>query len=145
MRTEGISAGGVLARFVASLVLVYGTFNPEGLSFFHWAIDPLLRGGAGAESAVPVKLLVGLLLFAIWLFFLQATRRAIGWKGAILVLAIAGALVWALIDWHVLNPRSSRAIGHVVLVALSLVLTIGMTWSHVSRKVAGQVDTDETG
>jgi hypothetical protein len=52
-------------------------------------------------------------------------------------------VVWLLADWHVLNPSSSRAIGHVVLLALALVLTLGMTWSHLSRRLSGQVDTDD--
>lgn len=144
MEGEGVSWKGVLGRFVAALVLVYGTFNPEGYSFFHWAVNPLIRGQMDiVRQQVPVKLLVGLLLVAVWVFLLQATRRSIGWMGAILMLGILGALVWALIDWHVLNPTSSRAIAHVVLAALALVLTIGMSWSHVTRKVTGQVDTDD--
>ncbi|MGE0441342.1 MAG: DUF6524 family protein [Gemmatimonadales bacterium] len=144
MATDGLSGKGFLSRLVASLILVYGTFNPEGYSFFHWAVNPLVRGdGAAARTNLPVKLLVGLLLVGIWAFFLQATRRSIGWKGGVLVLAILGALVWALIDWHVLNPDSSRAIGHVVLVALAAVLALGMSWSHLSRRMSGQVDTDD--
>ncbi len=145
MDGPGVSWKGVLGRFLAAVVLVYGTFNPEGYSFFHWALNPLVQGQMDlVRQQLPVKLLVGLLLVAVWVFFLQATRRSIGWKGAILMLAILGALVWALIDWHVLNPTSSRAVAHVVLVALALVLAIGMSWSHVTRKVTGQVDTDET-
>lgn len=144
MQGEGVSGKGVLGRFLASLVLVYGTFNPEGYSFFHWAIAPLVHGDtATAAQSVPVKVLVALLLIGLWAFFIQTARRSIGWKGAILVLGIIGALVWALIDWQVLNPNSSRAIGHVVLVALAVVLALGMSWSHLSRKLSGQVDTDD--
>lgn len=145
MQRDGISARGFLGRLALSAVLVYGTFNPEGYSFFHWAVRPLLDGNTAAAGAnVPVKLLVALLLVGIWAFFVQTTRRAIGWKGAVLVLLILGTLVWALIDWKVLNPGSSRAIAHVVLVALAVVLALGMSWSHVSRKLSGQVDTDDT-
>ena len=145
MNGEGVSWKGVLGRFVGVLLLVYGTFNPEGYSYFHWAVNPLVSGQMDVvRQQAPVKLLVGLLLVAVWVFLVQATRRSIGWKGAVLMLGILGALVWALIDWHVLSPTSSRAIAHVVLVALALVLTIGMSWSHVTRKVTGQVDTDET-
>ncbi len=144
MQAEGVTGKGVLGRFLASLVLVYGTFNPEGYSFFHWAINPLVHGDTAASGqAVPVKVLVGLLLIGLWAFFVQTARRSIGWKGALLVLGIIGALIWALIDWRVLNPSSSRVIGHVVLVALAVVLALGMSWSHLSRKLSGQVDTDD--
>jgi hypothetical protein len=139
-----MSGAGLLGRFVAAVVLVYGTFNPEGYSFFHWAIDPVVRGAREAAGAqLPVKVLVGLVLAAAWLFFVQATRRSIGWKGALLVLAIITAVIWALVDWRLLDPSSSRAIGHLVLIGLALVLALGMSWSHLSRRLSGQVDTDD--
>lgn len=144
MAGEGVSGKGILVRFLTALVLVYATFNPEGYSFFHWALDPLVRGQMDlARDQLPVKLLVALLLIGIWVFLIQTTRRSIGLKGILLMVAILAALVWALIDWHVLNPGSSRAIGHLVLVALAVVLSVGTSWSHISRRVSGQVDTDD--
>lgn len=144
MQAEGLSLKGVLVRLVGSLALVYATFNPEGHSFFHWAIAPIGSSAAGAATAqLPTKLLVGLLLLAGWVVFLQTTRRSIGLKGAILVLAILATIIWALIDSNLLQPDSSRAIAHLVLVGLALVLTLGMSWSHLSRKLTGQVDTDD--
>ena len=144
MQAEGLTGKGILGRFVGALALVYATFNPEGYSYFHWAINPVFRGQMEAARAqLPVKLLLGLVLVGIWVFLIQTTRRSIGWKGAFLVLAIIGTLIWALIDWHVFSPESSRAIGHLVLIGLALVLGLGMSWSHLSRRVSGQVDTDE--
>ncbi len=144
MEHEGVSVKGILGRFLASLALVYLTFNPEGYSFFHWALAPIVNDRASAGQQLPLKVLAGLLLIGVWVFLVQTTRRSIGWKGALLVLAILAALVWALVDWHVLNPSSSRAIGHVVLLAIALVLALGMSWSHLSRRLSGQVDTDDT-
>lgn len=144
MQAEGLTGKGILGRFVGALALVYATFNPEGYSYFHWAINPVFRGQMEAARAqLPIKLLLGLVLVGIWVFLIQTTRRSIGWKGAFLVLAIIGTLIWALIDWHVFSPESSRAIGHLVLIGLALVLGLGMSWSHLSRRVSGQVDTDE--
>jgi hypothetical protein len=144
MAEERLSWTGVGARFVAALLLVYATFNPEGYSFFHWAVAPIFRGQSSLAGAqLPLKILVGLLLLGGWAVALQVTRRSIGVKGTLLTLAIVAVVVWLLADWHVLNPTSSRAIGHVVLLALALVLTLGMTWSHLSRRLSGQVDTDD--
>ena len=146
MQTDGVRAKGILLRFVGSLILVYGTFNPEGFSFFDWALEPLFAGQlTTARESLPLKILVGLVLVGIWVFVVKTTRRSIGVKGALLLFAIMGVLVWLLIDWNVFRPSSSRAITHLVLVALTIVLTIGMSWSHVSRRVSGQVDTDDIG
>jgi len=144
MQAEGLSVKGVLVRLIGALALVYATFNPEGHSFFHWAIAPIGSTTAGVVTAqLPIKLLVGLVLLAGWVVFLQTTRRSIGLKGALLVLAIMATIIWALIDSNLLHPDSSRAIAHLVLVGLALVLTLGMSWSHLSRKLTGQVDTDD--
>lgn len=144
MAGEGVSGKGMFARFLVSLVLAYATFNPEGYSFFHWALRPVVQGQMDlARNQLPIKLLVGLLLVGAWVFLVQTTRRSMGWKGVLLMLAILATLVWALVDWRVLTPNSNRAIAHIVLVAVAVVLTIGMSWSHLSRRVSGQVDTDD--
>ena len=107
---------------------MYATYNPEGYSFFHWAIAPITRAQTDVITAqAPLKVLAGLCLLGLWIFFVHSTRRSIGAKGALLLLGILGALVWLLVDWHVLNPASSRAIGHVILIAISIVLAIGLS------------------
>lgn len=41
MLAERFSWAGLLFRFLAALLLVYATYNPEGYSFFHWAVEPV--------------------------------------------------------------------------------------------------------
>lgn len=135
---ERLGAGGLLARLVAALVLVYATFNPEGYSYVHWAMIPIFRGGGFG----PVQLLAGIVLLIGWVVFLQATSRALGVWGIVLVLSLFGALTWLLVDWKVLEPTGSKGIAHIALVIVALVLAIGMSWSHMTRRLTGQVDTD---
>lgn len=138
--------GGFLLRFVIAFVLVYATYNPEGFSYFHWAIQPVTQVPVTTLSAInPLKVLAGLGLFALWVIYLQATNRALGFKGAVLAAALLGCLIWVLIYWDVITPRGTRAISHLVLVVLSLVLAIGVSWSHLTRRFTGQVDIDEVG
>jgi hypothetical protein len=139
MANESLRWSGVLIRLVAAVVLVYVTFNPEGYSYYHWAIAPVFGSSPGFSAA---KFVSGAVLLGAWVIFLQATSRSIGWKGALLVAAICGGLVWLLIDLHVVSTTSSRLLLHLGLVVVSLVLAVGMAWSHVSRRMTGQVDTD---
>lgn len=39
----------------------------------------------------------------------------------------------------------SAAIAHLALVAIGLVLGVGMRWAPVSRRLTGQLDTDQVG
>lgn len=137
--SESITWSGVLVRLLASLVLVFLTWNAEGWSYYHWTIQPLLEG-AGTFSAL--KFLAGMLLIAAWVVFLQATRRSIGIMGAVLVAAIAGGVIWLLISSGIVSANSGKGIARVVLIGVSLILAVGMSWSHMSRRITGQADTD---
>jgi hypothetical protein len=130
---------------LGSLVLVYATFNPTGHSYFHWVVAPLIGMGAPTGGSSALKFLVGVLLIIGWVVVLQATRRSIGLTGAFLALALCGGLIWLLIEQHVVSPSGSAAIAHIALVAIALVLGVGMSWSLVSRRLTGQVDTDQVG
>lgn len=139
MATDSISWGGVALRVLAAAILVFATYNPEGQSYYHWAIAPLVRdvGSFGA-----VKFLAGAVLLAGWVIFLQATRRSIGAMGALLVAAITGGVIWFLIERRMVTASSGRGIAHIALIATAIVLGVGMSWSHFSRRLTGQSDTD---
>lgn len=140
---NGPSFGGIVLRTLAALVLVFVTYNPEGYSFYHWAVEPLINGTPSAGLA-SVKFLTGIALIAGWIVFLNATRRSIGLGGSALVLAVSGGLVWILMDFGIVSARSARGITYVVLICTGLLLAVGMSWSHVSRTLSGQVDMDPT-
>ena len=140
---SGPSIGGIALRALAALILVFATYNPEGKSFYHWAVAPLIDGTPSAGPA-SVKFLMGIALAACWVVFLTATRRSIGIAGSALVLAVCGGLVWMLLDLGLVSASSARGITYVVLICTALLLAVGMSWSHMSRKLSGQVDMDQT-
>ncbi|NOT09813.1 MAG: hypothetical protein HOP28_16595 [Gemmatimonadales bacterium] len=140
---DSIGPKGIGARFLFAVILVFATFNPWGASFYHWTVEPLFAAGGGIGTVGPVKVLVALLLLIGWIVCLQTTKRSIGWKGALLVAAVFGTLVWLLIDRHLLSAGSSRTIALIVLIIVSAILAIGMSWSHLARKISGQIDTDQ--
>lgn len=143
MERDRLSPAGVLTRFVMALALVYGTYNPEGVSYFHWALYPLF-GGPPTNGLLPLKFLVGVLLAAGWGIYLHATRRSLGAPGALLFVAIIGGVIWLLVDLDVVHVASSRGIQYAVLFTLAILLSAGMSWSFLSRRLSGQIDTDVT-
>jgi len=145
MARTGISPAGLVLRMLGALVLVYATFNPTGHSYFHWVVAPLIGMGAPTGGSSALKFLLGVLLVIGWVVVLQATRRSIGLTGACLALALCGGLIWLLVEQHVVSPSGSAAIAHIALVAIALVLGVGMSWSLLSRRLTGQVDTDQVG
>ena len=143
MATRGPGFSGIALRALVALVLVFTTYNPEGVSYYHWAVAPLL-GAAPTAGLASVKALAGIALVTGWVVFLAATRRSIGAGGAVLVLAISAALVWLLLDFGLVRAGTARGVTYVILICTALLLAVGMSWSHMSRRMSGQVDTDET-
>jgi len=143
MQPNRLGGPGLLLRFLAAVGLVYATYNPEGFSYFHWSILPIFGQGIGTVGAL--KVVSGILLLMGWTVFLQATRRALGPAGGVLVLALGAALIWLLVEQGVLTPRSVRAISHLTLIVVSLLLAVGLSWSKMSRRLTGQLDTDQVG
>ncbi|KPA22234.1 hypothetical protein shim_16810 [Shimia sp. SK013] len=60
-----------------------------------------------------------------------------------LVLSVVAALAWVLYDWKMLSLDNTDVNTWIAILALSIVLGIGMGWSHVRRMLSGQLDVDE--
>ena len=141
--TKDLTWGGIAVRFIAALLLVYLTFNPTGVSWFHWTIKPMLDTATAALGTLnPLNVLAGIALAACWWFFLQASQRSLGVVGAFFILALVATFFWALSYWHIFTPGSSNAIAHLTLVTVALILGLGLSWSSVKRRITGQQDTD---
>ncbi|NNE53244.1 MAG: hypothetical protein HKN30_12695 [Sulfitobacter sp.] len=127
---------GFILRWVCAFVLLAATFNPTEFNYVNWARD---QGAAHLSVAV----LLGLLLFIGYLIYLRATLRSIGGFGMMLVLAVVGAGLWVLYDFGILRLDNSDSNLWLSLIALSFVLGIGLSWSHVRRALSGQSDMDD--
>jgi hypothetical protein len=55
---------------------------------------------------------------------------------------LLGTGIWLLVDVGVLHPDSTGAITWLALFALATLLAIGMSWSHIWRRLSGQLEVD---
>lgn len=127
---------GFLMRWAFAFLLLAATFNPTEYNYVDW-----LR--SYGDQNLSIAVLAGLVLGIGYIIYLRATLRSIGLFGMLLVLAVVGASLWVLYDFGVLrldNPSMNLWLG---LIALSLVLGIGLSWSHVRRALSGQSDVDD--
>lgn len=134
MARNDFNFAGFLVRLVFAIALVFLTFNPSGYSWFHWVTG---------DVAPVYKAATGIVLLIGWIMFLRATWNSLGALGTILALAFFGIVIWLFIEWGFFDLDDATAVQWVVLLVVSGVLAVGMSWSHVRRKLSGQYDTDE--
>lgn len=127
---------GFLIRWICALALLAATYNPTERNYVSWVMS-------GWEDQLPLKVLGGLLLMIGYIIYLRATIRSIGIFGMVLILAVAGTLIWVAFDFGWLNLSDPSFNTWLGLLVLSIVLAIGLSWSIVRRRISGQADVDD--
>lgn len=127
---------GFLARWLFAFGLLATTYNPTEYNYLAWAVQH-------GSSNLSVAVLGGLLLLIGYIIYLRATLRSIGGFGMALVLAVVGAVLWVLYDLGLLTLDNGNLNTWLGVFALSLVLGVGLNWSHVRRRLSGQADMDD--
>jgi hypothetical protein len=123
-----------LLRLLFASALVFLTYNPSGHSWAGWLTS---------DVALVYKAAAGVVLIIGWVVFLRATWNSLGATGTALAVAFFAVIAWLFIYWGFFALDDTTVIEWVVLSVLAGVLAIGMSWSHVRRKLSGQYDTDE--
>ena len=127
---------GFIIRWIFAFVLLAATYNPTEWNYVRWSM-------VNYETRLSLTALFGLILLVGYIIYLRATLRSIGVFGMILILAVVGTVLWVLFDQGAVsfaNPTINTWIG---IVALSVVLAIGLSWSIVRRRLTGQTDVDD--
>lgn len=127
---------GFFLRFLFAMLVVFVSYNPEGYSYYHWGIKHFF-------PLDPLKVIAGILLVIGWVIFIRATLRALGNVGLILVSSLCAAILWLLIDAGWTSEDSLRFYTYAGLVIITIILAVGMSWSHIRRRLSGQYDMDD--
>jgi len=127
---------GIFLRWVFAFGLLAATFNPTRWNYVHWA-------RLAYADQLPETVLSGLMLLIGYIIYLRATLRSIGGFGMLLVAALVASLIWVLIDLGVLGLDNSELNLWLGILAVSVVLGVGLSWSLVRRALSGQYDIDD--
>ena len=136
MPKDRFTFGSFVLRLLAALLLIFLTYNPTGYSWIHWAREDL-------PGITPLLALSGIALVIGWVIYVRATLASLGALGVVLAFGFFGTLIWLVVDMGLVPADSITAVTWLVLVLFALVLAVGISWSHVRRRLSGQVDTDE--
>jgi hypothetical protein len=127
-----------LQRVLAACVLVVATWNPGDHSFATWVNDAWNADTLGAVHAF-----FGVVLLIGWVILLRATVNSLGMLGLTLGALFLGASVWLMFDLGVLKGHSMTFLSWIALVCIGILLALGLSWSHLWKRITGQVDVDD--
>ena len=127
---------GFLLCWLFAFVLLAATYNPTPWNYVRWTMT-------NYEDRLSIAVLAGLILLIGYIIYLRATLRSIGLFGMLLVLAVAGTLIWVLFDQGLINLSNPTVNTWIGIAVLSVVLAIGLSWSIVRRTLSGQSDMDD--
>lgn len=125
-------------RWLTAIILVLATYNPGGFSFVHW-----LLGSFGEQSLGALHFLAGIVLVAGWTAYLVATGRSLGTLGTVIGAALIIGCIWLMADLGLIHPDSTNALVWLGLFAIATLLALGMSWSHIWRRLSGQLEVDD--
>ncbi|MBF0425266.1 MAG: hypothetical protein HQL66_05565 [Magnetococcales bacterium] len=123
-----------LLRLVAAFAIVFSVYNPTGYCYTQWALE------SGQSSLL--KLFVGVLLLIVLLVFGKATLQSMGKIGIAIAVVFFGLFFGLLVKYGLL-AISNTVVKYLILVVVSLVLAVGVSWSYIWRRLTGQVDVEE--
>lgn len=127
---------GIFLRWFGAFALLAATFNPTEMNYVRWA-------DLNWESQMPLTVLLGLLLFVSYIIYIGATLRSLGPFGMAMIVAIFAALIWVLADWGLLSTSNTSLNVWLAILAMSLVLGIGLSWSIIWQRLSGQATVDD--
>ena len=133
---QNISAGGIGLRFLFALILVLATFNPSGYSYFHWLIETI-------SNPTPWLALAGIVLIIGWVIYIRASIRSLGPVGLTISAVLVAIILWVLVDIGLMTIDSPSAFTWILEIFIAAVLCLGMSWSHIRRRMSGQADVDD--
>ena len=127
---------GFVIRWIFALIILAATYNPTDWNYVDWA-------RSNYETNLSLVVMLGLVLLVGYIIYLRATFRSIGLFGMILILAVVATFLWVLFDQGLISLDNPTVNTWIAIFALSVVLSVGLSWSIIRRRLSGQADVDD--
>ncbi|MBP2229276.1 DUF6524 family protein [Azospirillum agricola] len=125
---------GYIVRLLAAMLVIFGTYNPSGYSYYHW-----LQVDFGDWA---FKLFVGLLLMVTIYLQANALWRSMRLVGSVSLTLVIVTAVWFASDLGLIDLSDGTELTLAIQIGLTALLGTGFSWSHIRYRLSGQVDSE---
>lgn len=127
----------IIQRWLFTLFIVFGIYNPSGISYLHWLFD--------AETNLTIASVVGVALFGVILFIMRSTWRSMKFVGIFITALFFLLFNVMLIDTGIVSLSHAKVFEIMGLFTVASTLAIGLSFSAIRARLSGQVDSDDVG
>lgn len=126
--------GGVFSRTLLVMLLVYGTYNPSGYSYYHWIFQV-------SDGRTASKLCVGIVLLLGFIICINATIRSLGRLLLTPGIALIASLIWMMSSWGWIDLSDPMQRTIVIEGSVVAILAAGLPFSQLRFRLTGQKDS----
>ena len=127
----------LLIRIALSAAVVFATYNPSGVSIFHWIVNHPNPTDAWV-------VLTGIVTALIVLSMLIASWKTFGMLGSVIAVILFAAVFYLFIQEGWVIAGQNYSIQWLSLAMLSVFFGFGLAGAIIWRRITGQVVTDES-
>ncbi|MEQ8396936.1 DUF6524 family protein [Thalassobaculum sp.] len=135
-----LDLGGVLARVLFCIFIVFSAYNASGYSYYHWVTSDAIQPPSEHVLQIAIAGALGFGFYTIG----DITRRSLQKGGVGLITIMFAAVAWYLVeaDWVELRTTDDLiTAGQLTVVGI---LTFGVSFSFLHYRLGGVKQVEET-
>jgi len=140
MGNHTLDFGGVIARVLLCVFIVFGAYNVSGYSYYHWVTSDHLQPPSEHILQIAVAGALGFGFYTIG----DITRRSLQKAGVPLVSIMFAAFSWYLVEADWIEIRTFEDLITAIQLTAVAILTFGVCFSFLHYRLGGVKQVEET-
>ena len=138
--THTLDFGGVLARVLMCVFIVFSTYNVSGYSYYHWVTADVIPPPSEHVLQIAIAGALGFGFYTIG----DITRRSLQKGGVGLISIMFAASAWYLVEADWVELRTVDDLVTAIQLTVVAILTFGVCFSFLHYRLGGVKQVEET-
>ncbi len=135
-----LDLGGVLARVLLCVFIVFSTYNVSGYSYYHWVTSDVIQPPSEHVLQIAIAGALGFGFYTIG----DITRRSLQKGGVGLISIMFAASAWYLVEADWVELRTVDDLVTAIQLTVVGILTFGVCFSFLHYRLGGVKQVEET-
>jgi hypothetical protein len=135
-----VDLGGVLARVLFCIFIVFSAYNASGYSYYHWVTSDALQPPSEHVLQIAIAGALGFGFYTIG----DITRRSLQKGGVGLITIMFAAASWYLVEAEWVELRTTDDLITAGQLTVVGILTFGVSFSFLHYRLGGVKQVEET-